>query len=96
MRLNERATEILGECAGILEAKGKDYAGGTLVSELDYYRFNLIPGADMLYTKLLRYVSVMEQGGANFEAADDSLKDMINYAARTIAYNEIRKEELGE
>lgn len=94
MRLNERAIEILSECKEVLSAKDKDYQGGTFISEVDYFRFNLIPGADMMYTKLLRYISVMEQGGANYESAEDSLKDLINYAARTIAYLEKKDADL--
>ena len=87
--LNDRATEILEEQKTILEKKGQDYQNvDSMVTDEDYFKYDKIPGMQMMYTKLMRYVSVMESDNVNFEAADDSLRDLINYAARTIAYNE--------
>ena len=90
--VNERAIEILEEQKSILLMKGIDYQNpNSQVCDDDYFRFDEIPGLQMMYAKLMRYASTMTSDGIHYEAADDSLRDLINYCARTIAYNE-RKE----
>lgn len=93
-KLNPRAIEILEEQKSILIKKGEDYQNkNSLVTDEDYFRWDVVPGMTMLQTKILRYASVMEKGkDANFESAEDSLRDLINYAARTIAYIEMKNE----
>ena len=91
--LNPRACEILEEAAAVLQKKGEDYAGGS-VKDTDYFKYDGVPGMPLMYTKILRYYSLMTQGGAqNFEGVEDTLKDLINYAARTIAYLESQEAE---
>ena len=84
--LTTRAIEILAECAETMESKSQDYNSN--VDDKDYYQWDSIPGMTMMHTKLLRYASVMQQEEINHESAEDSLKDLINYAARTAAYIE--------
>ena len=91
--LNDRAKEILEEQKEVLDRKGKDYTNpNSSVCDADHFRWDAIPGMVLMNTKLLRYASVMEGGNdPNHEGATDSLRDLINYAARTLAYLETQE-----
>ena len=94
MKINNRAIQILDSCKKILINKGNDYHNpNSVVLDEDYFKYDLVPGATMLQTKLLRYISTMQANEVNNEAATDSLMDLINYAARTKAYIDIDNEE---
>ena len=91
--LNDRAKEILEEQKQVLDNKGKDYQNpNSSITDADYYKWDKVPGMTMMQTKLLRYASVIEGGNnPNHEGATDSLRDLINYAARTLAYLETQE-----
>ena len=85
------ALQILKDAANLKEQKSKDYQGG-LFNEEDYFPYGEQSYVHMLWTKMLRLRSVIEQDNPNFESAEDTLIDMINYAAMMAAYIENRKE----
>ena len=88
--LNARATTILHDCADLLRSKGEDYSGGS-IDELDYFKFQHdTPHFDVLWSKILRYKSILDQGDEmNFDNARDTLMDIVNYAARAHAYMDL-------
>lgn len=86
------ALQILRDAADLKELKSKDYQGG-LFTEEDYFPFGEQSYVHMLWTKMLRLRSVLEQDNPNFESAEDTLLDMINYAAMMAAYLENKKNE---
>ena len=86
------AIQILKDAATLKELKSKDYQGG-LFTEEDYFPFGEQSYVHMLWTKMLRLRSVLEQDNPNFESAEDTLLDMINYAAMMAAYLENKKNE---
>ena len=78
--------KILNEVADLKEKKSADYQGG-LFSENDYFPYGQQSYNHMLWTKILRIRSISEQNGEqNFESLEDSLKDLIAYAAMNISY----------
>lgn len=84
------AIQILKDAAHLKEQKSKDYQGGQFTEE-DYFPYGEKSYVHMLWTKMLRLRSVIEQEDTNFESAEDTLLDMINYAAMMAAYLENRK-----
>ncbi len=89
----ERAKEILEECSLLMDKKGKDYQGGSVVDS-EYYPHGWKSFDTMLTTKILRFRSVMEQqGNVNFDSAEDCLRDLINYSSRCIVWLERNKNE---
>lgn len=86
------ATQILKDAAALKEQKSADYQGG-MFTEADYFPFGDQSFIHMLWTKMLRIRSVAEQEDQNFESLEDSLMDMINYAAMYAAWIENRKME---
>ena len=87
------AQQILKDAAALKEAKSHDYQGSKW-SEEDYFSFGTQSYVHMLWTKMLRLRSVLEREGeeVNFESAEDTLIDMINYAAMMAAYLENQKD----
>ena len=87
------AQQILKDAAALKEAKSHDYQGSKW-SEEDYFPFGTQSYVHMLWTKMLRLRSVLEREGeeVNFESAEDTLIDMINYAAMMAAYLENKKD----
>ena len=85
--IHERAAELLAENSQLLMDKGQDYGGGELVDPMDYYKFEMDnPNLQILHTKVLRYASLTSQtGNPKFESVEDTLKDIMNYAALAIA-----------
>lgn len=87
------ALQVLKEAAELKELKSKDYQGNQW-SEEDYFPFGDASYIHMLWTKMLRIRSVAEQEDQNFESLEDSLVDMINYAAMYAAFVVNKKEDL--
>ena len=79
------AVEILKDAAALKERKSKDYQGGKW-SEEDYFPYGNLSFNHMLWTKMLRIMNVSEKTDTNFESLEDSLIDMVNYAAMYAAY----------
>ena len=80
------ATKVLEDCVDLMVRKGKDYQGGSVCDD-DYYPHGWKSFDTMLTTKVLRFISVMEQqGNVNYDTADDCLRDLINYAARCVVW----------
>ena len=53
----------------------------------DYFPFDDLSYIHMLWIKMLRIRNVVESGGeVNFESAEDSLIDLINYSVLLYAY----------
>ena len=86
------ATQVLKDAAELKEAKSKDYQGG-LFTEQDYFPYGHQSFCHMLWTKMLRIRSVADQETTNFESLEDSLLDMINYAAMYAAWIENQKND---
>lgn len=86
------AQQILKDAAILKEQKSKDYQGSQW-AEADYFPYGELSYMHMLWTKMLRLRSVLERedGDVNFESAEDTLIDMINYAAMMAAYMENKK-----
>ena len=85
------AIQILKDAAALKEDKSKDYQGSQWTEE-DYFPFGDQSYLHMIHTKYLRLRSVIETDRPNFESAEDTLVDMINYCAMYAAYLENRKE----
>ena len=85
------AIQILKDAATLKEDKSKDYQGSQWAEE-DYFPFGDQSYLHMIHTKYLRLRSVIETDNPNFESAEDTLVDMINYCAMYAAYLENRKE----
>ena len=84
--LNEVAELWLDKCKVVLRKKGQDYTGGQKVSPYDYFKFEEdCPNLKVLHTKVLRYASITSQDNVNYESVEDTLMDIINYAAIALA-----------
>lgn len=79
------AIDILEKAAELKQRKSQDYQGSKFVEE-DYFPFGHLSYIHMMHTKMLRIRSVAEQDNTNFESLEDSLIDMINYAAMYAAW----------
>ena len=84
------AIQILKDAASLKEEKSKDYQGSKWTEE-DYFPFGDQSYLHMIHTKYLRLRSVVETDRPNFESAEDTLIDMINYCAMYAAYLENKK-----
>ena len=89
------AIDILQEAADLKARKSKDYQGGKW-SEEDYFPFGHESYMHMIHTKYLRMRNVMEAKETNFESLEDTLIDMVNYAAMYAAWirNETKCKDL--
>ena len=87
------ALKILEEAAELKKRKSKDYQGSQFTEE-DYFPFGDTSYIHMMHTKMLRIRSVAEQKDTNFESLEDSLIDMINYAAMYAAFVVNRSQDL--
>ena len=86
-----QALFALKECGDLMESKNADYNHSIEFHE--YFPYGLQSAYTMMHIKLLRYRSAIEKGSEmNYESAEDSLKDLINYAARTLAFHEWQKQ----
>ena len=71
------------EAIELKRKKSADYQGGTLTEE-QYFPFGYESYMHMVLTKVNRIRSVMERENGsvvNFESAEDSVIDLVNYAA---------------
>lgn len=82
---NTTAIDILHEAAELKQRKSEDYQGGSW-SEEDYFPFGHQSYMHMIHTKYLRMRNIMEADSTNFESLDDTLIDMVNYAAMYAAW----------
>lgn len=91
---NVTATQILKDAAALKERKSQDYQGG-LYTEADYFPYGSKSYAHMIHTKYLRMMSLLDKeftgDEVNFESLEDTLIDMINYAAMFAAFLENKK-----
>jgi len=80
------AVKVLEECADLMKLKSEDY---NHISQIDYYPNGLQDIWYMLHTKVTRIRSVLAKGSdTNFESAQDSARDLINYSAFFVEYSE--------
>jgi hypothetical protein len=77
--MNDSASKILLQCADLLKKKGQDYNNS--VKREDYFLYGRKSYMTMIHIKYLRLKSLLEQDNPNFESLEDTLKDLINYAA---------------
>lgn len=85
--------KVLRECIELQDAKSKDYQSkASSVKQADYYRLGVDSIYDMMHTKMLRLMSLMETAKADpkttpkFESLEDTAKDLINYTSFFAAY----------
>ena len=85
--------KILRECIDLQIAKSKDYQNAASpVRQASYYRLGVDSIYDMMHTKMLRLMSLMETAKADpktapkFESLEDTAKDLINYTSFFAAY----------
>lgn len=85
--------KVLDECAETMRKKSRDYQNPhSRIKQADYYPNGVATILDIIHAKVLRARSVCEamtqdpDYKPNFESFEDSLKDMINYAAFGVAY----------
>ena len=82
--------ETLVQCQILMEQKAQDYTGESSVQMADYYPRGIATIYDIMWAKMLRIKSVMEQmetrDSENFESIQDSCVDLINYATFFVAY----------
>ena len=82
--------ETLVKCHALMQAKAEDYTGKSSVQMADYYPRGIATIYDIMWAKMLRIKSVMEQmetrDSENFESIQDSCVDLINYATFFVAY----------
>jgi len=77
------AIEFMEEAIELKKKKSADYQGGVF-SEEQYFPFGYQSYMHMIMTKVNRIRSVMERtddSDLNFESAEDSVIDLVNYAA---------------
>ena len=86
-----KAEDILLKAAELKRRKSEDYQGSQF-TEADYFPFGHQSFIQMLHTKYLRMRSVVEQENQNFESLEDTLIDMISYAAMYAAWLENNKD----
>ena len=73
--------------------KSEDYQSA-IVKLKDYFPFGDKSYVQMLHLKTLRLVSLAENPTPNFEAAQDSVLDLINYAVFYLEYFQGGQDEL--
>ena len=82
--------ETLARCHALMQEKAEDYTGKSSVQMADYYPRGIATIYDIMWAKMLRIKSVMEQmetrDSENFESIQDSCVDLINYATFFVAY----------
>ena len=79
------AIDIMKEAIALKERKSLDYQGSQW-TEADYFPFEDESYMHMIHTKYLRMRNIMHSEEVNFESLEDTLIDMINYAAMYAAF----------
>lgn len=77
------AIDFMEEAIELKRKKSADYQGGQ-ISEEQYFPFGYESYMHMIITKVNRIRSIMERddrSNTNFESAEDSVIDLVNYAA---------------
>lgn len=85
------AIEALDKAKALLILKSKDYNNGP-VKLFEYYLFGEKSLIHELHKKLLRLRSLETQTNPNFESKEDTLLDLMNYAAIYYSYLENHKQ----
>lgn len=87
------SAQVLLECIDVMNKKSQDYQNpNSSVQQADYYPRGIYSMLDIIHAKYLRALSVCEamenddQYAENFESLEDSLKDLINYAAFAVSW----------
>jgi hypothetical protein len=88
----KESVKVLQECAELQMRKADDYQNeNSAVTQAMYYPNGLLSILDMVNTKYLRLRSILEKirsgGEPNFEAVEDTLKDLINYSTFGVAWS---------
>lgn len=84
-------------CQELMDQKAHDYSGGRTqdFARRDYHPYGDISYMQMLHTKWMRVQAMFklkaDGGEPNFESLQDSVTDLINYAAFYWAYLEEEK-----
>lgn len=84
------AYKILKECSDVLKKKGQDYNNGSIKPE-DYFLFGRLSYVQMIHLKCTRLRSLIETKKPNYESVEDTLVDLINYAALFAEYERKNK-----
>ena len=83
--------KVLKECAELQSRKSQDYQNPkSTIVQSDYYPRGVLSIMDVIHTKYIRAVSLVEAAEfgeePNFESLEDTFKDMINYASFAAAW----------
>ena len=85
------SVKILEECSELQQKKSKDYQNpNSSIVQSDYYPRGVLSIMDVIHTKYLRAVSLVEAAEfnekPNFESLEDTFKDMIHYCSFAAAW----------
>jgi len=76
--------ELITPAIDMVAKKGEDYNSG--VKLVDYFPFGDKSYVQMIHLKAKRLVSLAEVAEVNYESAEDTVLDMINYAVFYLAH----------
>jgi len=89
----KESLKVLQECGDLQLKKANDYQNpNSNIKQADYYPRGVASLLDIVHTKTLRMMSVVEamendpEYSPNFESLEDSAKDLINYSSFIAAY----------
>jgi hypothetical protein len=85
---DRESVKVLEECIELQLKKSGDYQNpNSTVVQAMHYRRGVDTIHDMIHQKTLRAQSIIESGEKpNFEALEDTYKDIINYASFAVSY----------
>ncbi|MCG7944965.1 MAG: hypothetical protein N0C84_01315 [Candidatus Thiodiazotropha taylori] len=84
--MTRRASEVLEECADLMNKKGKAYNN---IPQAEYYPRGQHDIYCMMWQKMKRMQSLLENPNDNaFEGLNDSARDLINYTSFFIEFSE--------
>jgi len=86
--IERESIKVLRECIELQLAKSADYQNpNSNIVQAMHYRRGIDTIHDMIHQKLLRAQSILESGNQpQFEALEDTYKDLINYASFAVSY----------
>ena len=84
---------LIEPAIALVARKSEDYQSAAVALE-DYFPFGDKSYVQMLHVKTMRLVSLANNSNPNFEAAQDSVLDLINYAVFYLEYFQRRHHEL--
>jgi len=82
------SVKVLRECIELQLKKAQDYQNpNSSLTQASYYRRGIDTIHDFILVKVLRAQSLIEsRNKPNFEALEDTYKDLINYASFAVAW----------